>query len=217
MFSVPTFSVKNLVKLHFFITFVTKYNFTFSANMEFLYSIDLSVFYFFNHTISTGFLDRFFSIITDVTNWYIAYLILACLAFFKGGRQGKIVVITLIFLIVVTDQTGYRILKEFFERVRPCNSLSDAITPIGCAGGFSFPSNHALNNFAAAIFLLRFYPAYKWIFLITAILISISRIYLGVHYPSDVLGGALIGIIFGYLFSYIALKIDSLFQSKKSN
>ena len=185
--------------------------------MEFLYSFDLAIFYLFNHTISTGFLDKFFSIITDVNKWYIAYLILLGIAFFKGGLRGKIAVLGLIILITVTDQTGYRLLKEFFERIRPCNALSDAITPIGCAGGFSFPSNHALNNFAAAVFLLRLFPQYKWIFLITATLISISRIYLGVHYPSDVLGGAILGIGFGYLFSIIALKTENYITSKRNN
>ena len=185
--------------------------------MEFLYSIDLTVFYFFNHTISTGFLDKLFSIITDVNKWYIAYIILIGIAFFKGGRRGKIAVLGLILLIVVTDQTGYRILNEFFERVRPCNTLTDAITPVGCAGGFSFPSNHALNNFAAAVFLLRLFPAYKWIFLIVATLISISRIYLGVHYPSDVIGGALIGVAFGYLFSIGALKLEEYFTKKNES
>ena len=182
--------------------------------MEFLYSIDLTVFYFFNHTISTGVLDKLFSIITDVNKWYIAYIILIGIAFFKGGRRGKIAVLGLILLIIVTDQTGYRILKEFFERVRPCNALTDAITPVGCAGGYSFPSNHALNNFAAAVFLLTLFPTYKWIFLIVATLISISRIYLGVHYPSDVIGGALIGVAFGYLFSIGALKLEEYFTKK---
>jgi len=185
--------------------------------MEFLYSIDLAIFYFFNHTISTELLDKFFSIITDVNKWYIAYLILVGIAFFKGGRRGKIAVIALIVLITVTDQTGYRILKEYIERIRPCNALPDVITPVGCAGGFSFPSNHALNNFAAAVFLLRLFPSYKWIFLITAILISLSRIYLGVHYPSDVLGGALIGAAFGYLFSIAALGFAKYLESKEKN
>ncbi|KAA0245132.1 MAG: phosphatase PAP2 family protein [Chlorobiota bacterium] len=161
--------------------------------MDLLYSFDLAIFYFFNHTISTGFLDKFFSIITDVTKWYIAYAIL---------------------LIIVTDQTGYRLLKETIERVRPCNALSDVLTPIGCSGGFSFPSNHALNNFAAAVFLLRLFPNYKWVFLIVATLVSMSRIYLGVHYPSDVVGGALIGAGFGYLFSIAALKAEDYFLKR---
>ncbi len=185
--------------------------------MEFLYSIDLTIFYFFNHTISTGFLDKFFSIITDVSNWYIAYLILAGITFFKGGRHGKITIVVLIILIVVTDQTGHKIFKEIFERIRPCNALPDVLTPIGCAGGFSFPSNHAFNNFAAAFFLFKLYPSYKWIFIITATLIALSRIYLGVHYPSDVIAGALIGAALGYLFSLIALKIENIFQSKRKN
>jgi len=182
--------------------------------MDLLYSFDLAIFYFFNHTISTGFLDKFFSIITDVNKWYIAYAILLGIAFFKGGRRGKIAVIGLILLIIVTDQTGYRLLKETIERVRPCNALSDVLTPIGCSGGFSFPSNHALNNFAAAVFLLRLFPNYKWVFLIVATLVSMSRIYLGVHYPSDVVGGAIIGIIFGYLFSLAALKVDGYIKEK---
>ncbi len=184
--------------------------------MDFLYSIDLAIFYFINHSLSTGFLDKFFSTITDVNKWYIAYIILAGIAFFKGGVRGKILVIGLILLIIVTDQTGFRILKELFERIRPCRALSDVITPLGCAGGYSFPSNHALNNFAAATFISRSYPNYKWVVFIVAILISLSRVYLGVHYPSDILGGAMIGIAFGYLFSFIALPVIKFFDKSKS-
>ena len=183
--------------------------------MDIFYSIDLVIFYFLNHTISTGFLDKFFSIITNVTNWYIAYLILAGIAVVKGGIRGRIVVAGLILLVIFSDQTGYRLLKEFFGRLRPCDVLTDVILPVGCTGTFSFPSNHALNNFAVAVFVTRFYPNYKWAFFITASLISLSRVYLGLHYPSDILGGAIIGVFFGYIFSIAALKLEAVIFKKR--
>ncbi len=183
--------------------------------MEVFYSIDLAIFYFFNHTISTGFLDKFFSIITNVNNWYIAYIILLGILFFKGGRKGKIAVLGIIILITVTDQTGYKLLKEFFERVRPCNALPDVLSPLGCAGGYSFPSNHALNNFAAAAFFSMLFPNYKVVLYVTASLIAISRVYLGLHYPSDIIAGAAIGMIFGYIFALAVLKINEYFDNKQ--
>lgn len=182
--------------------------------MDILYSIDLAIFYFFNHTLSTGFLDKFFSIITDVNSWYIAYIILAGIAFTKGGTRGRIAVAGIIILIIFTDQTGYKLLKEIFQRIRPCNVLPDVITPIDCRGSFSFPSNHALNNFAAAIFLWRLFPKFKWVFLITAFLVALSRVYLGLHYPSDIAAGAIIGAAFGYLFSIAAIKIDEYIKKR---
>jgi len=184
--------------------------------MEVFYSIDLAIFYFFNHTISTGFLDKFFSIITNVNNWYIAYLILLGILFFKGGRTGKIAVLGIIILITVTDQTGYKLLKEFFERVRPCNALADVLTPLGCTGSYSFPSNHAINNFAAAAFFSKLFPRYIIILFVSASLVAISRVYLGLHYPSDIIAGAAIGIIFGYIFALAVLKINEHFNKKQN-
>src|SRR5690606_18564087 len=99
---------------------------------DFLYSIDLSVLYFFNHTLSAGFPDKFFSTITNVNNWYIAYIILLGISWTKGGRTGKIAVVGVLLLITVSDQIGHRALKEIFERPRPCNALADVLTPLGC-------------------------------------------------------------------------------------
>lgn len=186
-----------------------------NAFMDFLYSIDLSVFYLFNHTISTPFLDKFFSLITNVNNWYITYVILLGISFVKGGTKGKLAVLGVILLIVVTDQTGYRVLKEFFARLRPCNALTDVLTPLGCTGSFSFPSNHALNNFAVAMFFYRLFPKLKWILFITASLIAISRVYLGLHYPSDILGGAIIGLAFGYVFASGVLYLEKYLLDRK--
>lgn len=177
---------------------------------DFFYSIDLSIFYFINHTLSSGFLNRFFSIITNVNNWYIAYIILLGISFFKGGKKGKIAAVGVIILIIITDQTSANIIKELIRRIRPCNALTDAITPLGCTGSYSFPSNHALNNFAAAAFYYRLFPKLKWILFVTASLVALSRVYLGLHYPSDILGGALLGIVFGYFFAEAAIRLGKL-------
>jgi undecaprenyl-diphosphatase len=181
---------------------------------NFLYSIDLLIFYFLNHTLSCGVLDKFFSTITNVNNWFIAYLILLGISYFKGGRLGKIAVLGVILLIILTDRLNATLVKDIFHRIRPCNALHDAITPLGCNGTFSFPSNHAVNNFAAAVFFYKLFPKLKWLLLITASLVAISRVYLGLHYPSDILGGAIIGSAFGYLFAFGALKVDGLFKTK---
>lgn len=178
--------------------------------LDFFYSIDLSVFYFVNHNLSFPFLDKFFSLITDVTKWYIAYAILLGILIRYGGRKGRIAAVAVILLIVLGDQLGVKLLKELFQRIRPCNALSDAFTPVGCTGSYSFPSNHALNNFAVAVFFYRLYPNLKWVLFITAILISLSRVYLGLHYPSDILGGALIGAALGYVFSMGVIQLISL-------
>ena len=183
--------------------------------MDFLYSIDLVIFYFFNHTISAPFLDKLFSIITNVNNWYITYAILLGISFFKGGIKGKLAVLGIVLLIITTDQTGYKLLKEYFARPRPCNILTDVITPLGCTGSYSFPSNHALNNFAAAIFFYRLFPKLKWVLFIGASLVAISRVYLGLHYPSDILGGAVIGLAFGYLFASGVLYLEKYFIERK--
>jgi undecaprenyl-diphosphatase len=182
---------------------------------DFFFSLDLAVFYLFNHSLSSGFLDKFFSILTNVNNWYIAYVILLGIVFTKGGVRGKIAVLFVIFLIVATDQLGHKVIKEIFQRVRPCNALSDVIAPLGCNGTYSFPSNHALNNFAAAMFFTRLFPKFKRILFITASLVAISRVYLGLHYPSDIVGGAIIGSAFGYIFASAALFLEKLFSKRK--
>jgi len=181
---------------------------------EFLYRIDLVILYFFNHTLSNPFLDKFFSLITNVNNWYIAYAILLMISLIKGGRKGRIVAIGVLVLIAITDQFSQQVVKEVFHRLRPCNGLPDVITPLGCNGTYSFPSNHAFNNFAAAVFIYKFFPKLKWALFITAVLVSLSRVYLGLHYPSDILGGAVFGIIFGYLFALLLQWLDIIYQSK---
>lgn len=184
--------------------------------IDFFYSIDVSLFYFINHSLSNPLFDKTFVFLTEVKNWYISYIILWFLCFLKGGRIGKIAALMSILLIIATDQFSSFILKNLFERVRPCNALGDVNILVVCTGSYSFPSSHAVNNFAAALFFGRIFPKLKWLLISIAALIAFTRPYVGVHYPSDILGGAIIGGIIGYLFALLSLKIDEVINIRLS-
>lgn len=184
--------------------------------IDILYSIDLEVFYFINHTISNSLFDKLMPYLTEVKHWYITYVILILMSYFKGGRIGKIAAIGAIFLIIASDQFSSTFLKNLIGRIRPCNALPDVNILSFCSGSYSFPSSHAVNNFAAAVFFYRLFPKLKWVLISVAALMAFTRPYVGVHYPSDILAGALIGSGIGYIFSYAALKVDDYFKQKEA-
>jgi len=184
--------------------------------LEFFYQLDVTVFYFINNTLSNPFFDKVFPFLTELKNWYIAYIILFVIMITKGGRSGRIAAIVMVFLITASDQLSSSLLKSLFERIRPCNALENVNILVTCTESFSFPSSHAVNNFAAAIFFTMLFPKYKIWFFTVAVLQAFSRPYVGVHYPSDVLGGAVIGLVIGYFFGWIALRINKYFTEKRT-
>lgn len=152
--------------------------------------------------------DKFFVFITNVKHWIPLYLFFLIFLFAKGGQKGRIAAIVVIALVAISDQLSSHLLKNLIARPRPCNALENVRLLVGCSGSFSMPSSHATNNFAVAAFFGSLYEKYKKILFAVASLVAFSRPYVGVHYFSDVLAGAIIGIALGYGFTYVLKKIN---------
>ena len=124
---------------------------------------------------------------------------------------------TLIFGIILADYTSAQILKPFFQRLRPSHELIDEIRLLVSRGGkYGFVSSHAANMYAAATILGYFYSQHKKIFFTIAALVAYSRVYVGVHYPGDILFGGLLGYGLGWmvLTFWVMVKIRGLKAEK---
>ena len=169
--------------------------------MEFLYSIDKAVFFFINGSLSNPVFDWLMPFLTDLNKQKPTIVIIALLwlwTMIKGGRTGRTAMILLALTIVVSDQMSSSLLKSMIGRLRPCHVLQGVHILVDCGSGYSFPSSHAVNNFAGATILTHFYRKYAWGWFGFAALIAFTRPYVGVHYPSDAVGGALFGIACAY-------------------
>ena len=148
--------------------------------------------------------DWFFVFITEIKNWYVVYAVALVSQMWLGKKRGVVTVLLLIVVITLSDQISSFVVKPLVDRLRPCHVLEHVRLLVGCGGGKSFTSSHATNNFAMAVLVMHFWPKAKWYLLVWASLVAFSRVYVGVHYPSDILGGAVLGsaiaamVVFGY-------------------
>jgi len=172
--------------------------------LSLLDNIDKSLFHFINGTLSNSIFDIFMPIITNPGYWVIPILLFVFSLILKGGKRGRIAVGVLIVAVIITDTIGAQIIKPWVGRIRPSHTMADSINLlVGKGGKYSFVSNHAANTFSAATVLTYFYSKWKNILYTLAGVISFSRIYVGVHYPGDVVFGGLFG--FGIAWGVISL------------
>lgn len=137
-------------------------------------------------------------LVTDLHKQYPILIVVGLVILWiliRGKREHRIALILLIITITMSDQLSSFAIKYWFARPRPCHSLYNIHLLVNCGSGFSFPSSHAVNNFAGALVLAYFIPRGTWWFFGFASTIAFSRVYIGVHYPLDVLGGGVIGLI----------------------
>lgn len=174
--------------------------------IETLTSLDEQILLFFNNN-HTPFLDETMSLITGKWIWIPFYLVLIDMLFRRlGPKYAALTLLSVVVAIVLTDQICASVIRPMVGRLRPCNpdnpifqyiTIVKGISP----GGYSWPSCHGANTFALATLLSCVMRSRKFTCFIFfwAITVSVSRLYLGVHYPTDILCGAAFGSVIGYL------------------
>jgi len=181
--------------------------------IDFLKSMDNAILIWINTTCSNPIFDVVMPFITNERNWLIPiFLFLLYLGGFSGKR-GKITLAILIVAMGVTDWISAFILKPYFARIRPSHTMTDIIHLLVPKGGrWSLPSNHAANMVALATVVSYFYPKWKVGLFSLAGLIALSRVYVGVHFPGDVMAGALVGysLAWSTLSCWVILKMREL-------
>lgn len=183
--------------------------------VDYLSSIDVEVFTFFNN-LHSFYTDQLMWFFTGKFTWVPMCCILLFFMFYKNWKQAVLILLMIALVITFADQISSTFIKPFVQRLRPShNEDLEATIHIlnNYRGGlYGFVSSHAANSFGVTFLLIFIFR--KWYFSLTilvwAVLVSYSRIYLGVHYPGDILGGAMIGFLCGWLVYVIYSKISKL-------
>ncbi len=170
---------------------------------------DRYLFTLLNSKLTNSFFDKVAPFWREPRTWYPLYVSILIYIIIKLRKQSWKWILAFILSISIADLISSHILKDWVGRVRPCSEpllIGHCRSLLGwCPSSGSFTSSHAANHFAMAVFMYyslhRYFGKFSVVFIVWAATIAYSQVYVGVHYPLDVVCGALLGIIIGKLMS----------------
>jgi undecaprenyl-diphosphatase len=169
--------------------------------MAWLKSIDIQTFQYINGILVHPWLDQVMIAVSDP--WFLSvFTIIILWVLWKKNKKNIYPMLLLLLLSIgITDAFAYRFLKPYVQRYRPCYESTLVVRKVTsqCGGDYSFPSNHAANGMAAVSVIMLLWGRAFWPLSFLAILVGYSRVYLGVHYPFDVLGGFVLGVFTAFI------------------
>jgi undecaprenyl-diphosphatase len=176
--------------------------------LETIKNIDVDILLFVNGLYSEW-LDGIMIFSSGKFTWLPLYIFLVGYIILTDKKKAWLPLLSIVLLITIADQFSSGLIKPMIERLRPCHEASLAPLlrlPVGCGGQYGFMSSHASNAFAVAIFLILVYKKKTFLLLLVwASLVSYSRMYLGVHYFTDIMAGAITGAAAGYMIYRLLL------------
>ncbi len=181
-----------------------------------LLQLDQSLFFLINGDWHNSFLDAVMPYWRNKMFWSPLYIFLLFYVLLNFKLKGFYFILIVAAVIAISDTTSSKIIKKTVQRIRPCNNenlKSEVQLLVSCGGGYSFTSSHATNHFAVATFLiLTLFRRFRWAkyaLIFWAGSIAFGQVYVGVHYPLDVLAGSILGIIIGVLTAMIYSRFDT--------
>lgn len=185
--------------------------------------LDLQLFQFVNGDLSNIAFDYLMPALREKLVWlpFYCYLLVFVFVNFRWSTA-LIFILSMAITVGISDIASSRLIKQNVERLRPCNDpdiRDQVLLRVRCGSGYSFTSSHAANHFALVFFFIytlgRLFKKLRWPLVCWAVLISFAQIYVGVHYPMDVLFGALLGACIGMLVAvtYNNFISDSIYQN----
>jgi undecaprenyl-diphosphatase len=181
--------------------------------LEELINLDKQFFVFLNNLGSKPF-DAFWLLLTKQFNWIPFFLILLVILYKKIGTKNTLIALLSIAALITFTNEITDLIKFSVQRIRPCNDeeLVGLIRIVKDSETFSFFSGHAANSTAAMMFvylILRSYYKYSYLIFLYPLIFAYSRIYLGLHFPLDIISGYIFGSMTGILFYFIFKKITN--------